>query len=131
MGGEQELSRELIAGLGLRRGCKSEEIVALVRQAGVAVGKPISVLAAPAFRRGEPGLIAAANYLQVDLVLIDDQALHAMQPRCVTHSTLVERAVGHSSVAEASALAAAGPRGRLVLPRIKSRSATCALAEMP
>lgn len=121
----------MIAGLGLRRGCTAEELLALVRQAGVTVRRPIAALAAPAFRRGEPGLVEAASYLQVDLLLIDDHALHAMQPRCVTHSTLVERAVGHSSVAEASALAAAGPRGRLVLPRIKSRSATCALAEKP
>ncbi|MGI4809539.1 MAG: cobalamin biosynthesis protein [Janthinobacterium lividum] len=125
------MSHELIAGLGLRRGCKATEILALVQQAGTAVGRPISAMAAPSFRRGEPGLIEAAAYLQVDLLMIDDHALHAMQPRCVTHSTLVERAVGHSSVAEASALAAAGPRGRLILPRIKSRSVTCALAEMP
>lgn len=124
------MNLELIAGVGIRRGCGSTEIIALVRQASAAVGRPISALAAPAFRRGEFGLVEAANYLQIDLLLIEDHALHAVQSRCVTHSALVERAVGHSSVAEASALAAAGPRGRLVLPRIKSRSATCALAEM-
>ena len=123
--------KELIAGVGMRRGTGSKEIVALVHLASAAVGRPVTALAAPAFRRGETGLAEAARALQIDLLFIEDGALQAMQPRCVTHSAIAERAVGYSSVAEASALAGAGPRARLVLPRIKSRSATCALADTP
>jgi cobalt-precorrin 5A hydrolase len=123
------VTKELIAGVGLRRGTGSEEILALIKLASVSVGRPVTALAAPAFRRGEAGLAEAARALQIDLLLIEDQALHAMQPRCVTHSAIAERAVGYSSVAEASALAGAGPRSRLLLPRIQNRSVTCALAE--
>lgn len=124
------MAKELIAGVGMRRGSGSTEIVALIKLASTSVGRPVTALAAPAFRRGEPALAEAARALQIDLLLIEDQALHAMQSKCVTHSAIAERAVGYSSVAEASALAGAGPRARLVLPRIQSRSVTCALAEM-
>jgi cobalt-precorrin 5A hydrolase len=43
----------------------------------------------------------------------------------------VAAAVGVGSVAEAAALAAAGPAGRLALPRIAGAAATCALALAP
>ena len=113
----------------MRRGCDAAEIVALVRQACAAVGRPVTDLAAPAFKRGEVGLAAAATALGTDLVFVDARALQAAQAHCVTHSDVAARAVGYGSVAEASALAAAGPRSRLVLARISGSSATCALAE--
>jgi cobalt-precorrin 5A hydrolase len=113
----------------MRRGCGSEEIVTLVRQAIAAVGRPVTALAAPSFKRKEPGLAQAAFVLGVDLLFVDDHALHAAQPHCVTHSPVAERAVGYLSIAEAAALAAAEPRAKLVLPRIRGKSATCALAE--
>ena len=123
------MTSRLIAGVGLRRGCDPAEIVALVRQACAAVGRPVTALAAPSFKRRDPGLAKAAATLRVDLLFIDDQALHAAQPHCVTHSAVAERAVGYVSVAEAAALAAAEPRARLLLPRIRGKNATCALAE--
>ncbi len=121
--------KRVIAGVGFRRGCDEAEIVALVRQASAAVGKPVTGLAAPSFKRGEPGLAKAAVTLGVDLLFVDDQALKAEQPHCVTHSAAAERAVGYASIAEAAALAAAKPRARLLLPRIRGTHATCALAE--
>ncbi|MDT7950404.1 MAG: cobalamin biosynthesis protein [Acetobacteraceae bacterium] len=113
----------------MRRGSEATEIVALVRQAIAAVGRPIAGLAAPAFKRGEAGLPKAAFTLGVELLFVDDAALGAAQRHCVTHSAIAERAVGYASVAEASALAAAGPRARLVLPRIRAGGLTCAMAE--
>ena len=113
----------------MRRGCDQAEIVALVRQACAAAGKPITALAAPSFKRGEPGLMRAAFVLGVELLFVDDHALRAAQPRCVTHSAVAEWAVGYASIAEATALAAAEPRSRLILPRIRGRNSTCALAE--
>ncbi len=121
--------REFIAGVGLRRGCSMRDIVNVIQTASAAVGHRVSVLAAPSFKRQEPGLAAASRMLDIELVFIDDRALHLAQPHCVTHSALAERAVGFASVAEASALAAAGPRGRLLLPRIRGHGATCAIAE--
>lgn len=88
-----------------------------------------SALAAPSFKRDEAALAAAAVELRLDLVLIDDASLAAVQASCVTYSAAARSAVGVGSVAEGSALAAAGVDGRLVLARIASGGATCALAE--
>jgi cobalt-precorrin 5A hydrolase len=43
-------------------------------------------------------------------------------------SAVARRHTGLASVAEAAALAAAGPDSRLLLPRISGARATCALA---
>ena len=113
----------IVAGIGCRRGCTAEEIVALVRAAG-----PADALAAPAFKRDEPGLHQAALQLGVPLRFVAEDALAAVQTLCVTRSAAAERATGHASIAEAAALAGGGV---LVRPRIASANATCALARLP
>jgi cobalt-precorrin 5A hydrolase len=45
-----------------------------------------------------------------------------------TRSLRVLALTGLPSVAEAAALAAAGPRARLIVPRVSAATATCALA---
>jgi cobalt-precorrin 5A hydrolase len=124
MGGDETL----IAGLGCRRGCGAAEIVALVHRAEAACGARLTVLAAPAAKCAEPGLIAAASALNLPLRPISPASLAAAQPRCVTRSPAAARALGVASVAEGCALAAAGPAGWLKLPRIASAAATCAVA---
>jgi cobalt-precorrin 5A hydrolase len=113
----------IVAGIGCRRGCAAEEIVALVRAAG-----PADALAAPEFKRSEPGLHEAARQLGLELRFVTDSALAAAQSVCVTRSAVAERATGHASIAEAAALAGGGV---LVRPRIASANATCALASIP
>ncbi|HTI02212.1 MAG TPA: cobalamin biosynthesis protein, partial [Acidisoma sp.] len=54
--------------------------------------------------------------------------LRGEQGRCLTRSARAQREVGLASVAEAAALAGAGPGGRLVLARIAADGVTCALA---
>jgi cobalt-precorrin 5A hydrolase len=120
MGGGEAV---IVAGIGCRRGCPAEDIVALVRQAGGA-----DALAAPAWKHDEAGIAEAARLLDLNLRFIDDAALAAMQDQCPTRSAAVARATGHASVAEAAALAGGG---RLVLARIAGGLATCALAEHP
>ena len=121
----------VIAGIGCRRGCPAEDIVGLVQEACAQAGRPASALAAPAFKQDEPGVRDAARRLAVPLLLVEPAALAAAQPRCPTRSETAARATGTASVAEGSALAAAGPDGRLVLARIAGPRATCALAEEP
>jgi cobalt-precorrin 5A hydrolase len=118
----------MIAGIGCRRGCPAEDIVALVRQAEAACGGVVTALAAPAAKAGEPGLSAAAKALGVPLRLVEQAALVAAQAQCVTRSACAERTLGVASVAEGCALAAAGAGARLLLPRIAAKRATCALA---
>lgn len=62
-------------------------------------------------------------------MLVGGAALAGVEVRCLTRSELASRVVGFGAVAEGSALAAAGAGGRLILPRIASARATCALAE--
>ncbi len=137
MNEQAKSSRALVvAGVGCRRDCDAREIVALVGEAIKAAGDRagigrcrVTALAAPAFKKKEPALLHAAADLGLPLLWIEDKAMRAAEPRCETHSEKAREATGFASVAEAAALAAAGPDGRLVLPRINSGAATCALAE--
>ena len=125
------MSAIIAAGLGCRKGCGSEEIVALVRLALQEAGleaAALSGLFAPAFKHGESGLAQAAERLGVPLVLIPEAVLKAAEPRVLTTSERVVALTGLASVAETAALAGAGPTSRLVRPRIASASATCAIA---
>ena len=113
----------IVAGIGCRRGCPAEAIVALVHQAGGA-----DALAAPDWKRDEAGLIEAAELLGLPLLFADAAALASVQPLCPTRSVVAARVTGVASVAEAAALVGGG---RLVLARIGAGWATCALAERP
>ncbi len=125
----------IVAGIGCRRHCPGEEIAALVRQCMAAAVPPVAwdptrlTLAAPAFKRAEEGIGIAARLLVVPLRWVDENEMMAVAERCVSRSAAALRAVGHASVAEAAALAGAGHNARLLVARLVSTQATCALAE--
>jgi cobalt-precorrin 5A hydrolase len=79
-------------------------------------------------KRGEPGLIAAAEALGFELVFLSRAALAAVAPRLLTRSPAAQRRFGLDSVAEAAALAGAGPKATLLAPRLAADGATCAIA---
>ncbi|MET7243831.1 cobalamin biosynthesis protein [Methylobacterium sp. EM32] len=126
-----EAPRALIAGIGFRHATTADEILALVtdalRQADMP-GAQLAALATAADRAGDRAIVAAAESLGVPLAAIGVEALREAGRRVVTRSVRIEALRGVGSLAEAAALAAAGPDGRLVLPRIASAGATCALA---
>ena len=117
MGGREAV---IVAGLGCRKGCTAEAILALLQQAG-----PLDMLAAPDWKRTEPGLLEAARISGLDLRFVPDAALAAVQDSCVTRSAAVARAVGLASIAEAAALAGGGT---LLRARFGNAWATCAVA---
>jgi len=125
MGGDKAV---IVAGIGCRRACIAADLVALVRDAADRAGVRIDRLAAPADKCSEPGLRDAAAQLGLTMIAVAPADLLAVQPRCVTRSARVQAAVGVASVAEAAALVAVGESGRLLLARIASATATCALA---
>jgi cobalt-precorrin 5A hydrolase len=125
MGGDETMSAQVIAGIGCRRGCAATDILRVVERAG----RKVAAIAVPAFKADEPGVREAARRLGVPVIRVDDAALADVQACCVTRSRIAARATGFASIAEASALAASGPRGRLLLARIAEGGATCALAE--
>ena len=120
----------IIAGVGCRRGCPADDILALIHQAAAATGGcTVAALAVPWFKMDEAGPREAASVLGVPLVPVGGAALAAAEARCATRSEVALRWVGFGAVAESAALAAAGPDGHLVLARIAGPRATCALAE--
>jgi cobalt-precorrin 5A hydrolase len=118
----------IVAGVGCQTVCSTDEIVALVRRALAACGEQTACLATATSRATLPAMREAADVLGLSIEAIDHAALLAEQPRCKTVSPAALRATGLASVAEAAALAAAGPGSRLILPRIASARATCAIA---
>jgi cobalt-precorrin 5A hydrolase len=121
----------IVAGIGCKTGVLAEAIVALLLEVGRDGPSVPSLLAVPDFRRNEEGITQAAETLGIPILWIAHAALKAEQGRCLTRSRRAEREVGLASVAEAAALAGAGPGGTLILARIAAGGVTCALAEGP
>lgn len=121
----------LIAGIGLRPGTGEAELRDCLDRALAAAGvtgEPLPRIATLAARSAEPGLLALARAHDAELVAVPDEALKGFEAACATRSTRVAALYGVGSVAEAAALAAAGPAGRLIQPRIATARVTCALA---
>ena len=77
-----------------------------------------------------PAFTEAARRLNVTAMPVAESALAAAAPHVRTQSARSIAAHGVGSVAEAAALAAAGSCASLILERIASASATCALARL-
>jgi cobalt-precorrin 5A hydrolase len=122
----------IVAGIGCRNGASAAEIEAVIaaalRQAGFAQDR-LGAIATPADKGKEAGIAAAALLYGLPLLFIPTPDLEAAAARCETRSERVLALTGVPSVAEAAALAAAGPEAKLLLPRIAVGPATCALAE--
>lgn len=121
----------IVAGIGLRPGTSEADILACLDDALAAAGLPAGGsmrFATLASRLGEPGIAAAARTRNAELVAIPDEALKGFEASCATRSTRIASLYGVGSVAEAAALAAAGPGGELIQPRIATARVTCALA---
>lgn len=123
----------IAAGIGCRRGTPAPAIIAAIEaalaDAGIARGA-LAIVATMAAKHDEPGIAAAAATLGARLMLVPPDALARAGERTLTHSPRVAALTGVASVAEAAALAAAGPAARLIGPRLALGPATCALARM-
>lgn len=128
-------SRILAIGVGCRRGCPADAIVALVREALVRETAGPDLAAAALFtitaKRDEPGLHEAAAALGLPLRFLPAAALARVADRILTRSARVAALAGVPSVAEAAALAGAGPDAVLAGPRRARDGATCAVATVP
>jgi cobalt-precorrin 5A hydrolase len=121
----------IVAGVGCRRGTAAPDIEAAIREALARAGvtsDALDCIATTAAKNGEAGIVAAAAKLGVAVVLVPEAELLAASGRTVTRSERVRALTGVPSVAEAAALAAAGPSARLISPRLVRGAATCALA---
>lgn len=121
----------IVAGVGSRRGVSAQEVCAAVRGAmerhGVKLHE-ISLMATPALKGSEAGIMRAALDLGLLLVMVPQSQMEAAGARVLSHSERVVALMGVPSVAEAAALAAAGRRSTLIGPRFVLGPVTCALA---
>ncbi len=76
----------------------------------------------------EPAVQELADRLGVPQRFFDAAELEAEAPRLKTPSEVVFREVGCHGVAEGAALAAAGADSELIMPKVRSKRATCAIA---
>jgi cobalt-precorrin 5A hydrolase/precorrin-3B C17-methyltransferase len=124
----------LAVGIGCERDAPADEVVALVREvldaAGLAAGA-VGCVASLMLKADEPAVHAAATELGVPARFFTAAELEAETPRLANPSDLVFREVGCHGVAEAAALAAAGPVAELIVVKTRSARATCAVARSP
>jgi len=129
--GAREALPVLAVGVGCNRGAAPARALALVRAALAEAGlapAAVTVVASIDLKADEPAVQGVAEALGVPLRCYPALRLEAETPRLATPSEVVFRVVGCHGVAEAAALAAAGPRARLILPKRQGEGITCALA---
>lgn len=114
-----------IAGLGFRSAAPESALA----QAIALTGHKPDALATAEGKAHAPQIKALAATLGLPLIAVPEGDL-ANQP-VLTHSPRVAARFGTGSLAEAAALAAAGPQARLLGPRVQTQDgmATAAIAE--
>jgi cobalt-precorrin 5A hydrolase len=121
----------IVAGIGCKRGAAAADIEAAILAALARAGigaTDLKAIATSEAKDSEAGIASAAAKFGVGVVAIPDAALKAAGARATTRSDRVLALTGVPSLAEAAALAAAGPSSRLIASRLVVGMATCALA---
>jgi cobalt-precorrin 5A hydrolase len=121
----------IVAGIGCRKGASAAEIEKAINTALERAGRPLAkldLIATGSIKRDEAGIADAAKARGVRLVFVDHADLERAAARGATWSERVLALAGVPSVAEAAALAAAGPKSRLIAQRVIEGPVTCALA---
>ena len=121
----------LALGVGCERDCDPDELIKLVDETLAAAGlspASVAVVTSIDLKMDEAAVHAVATHLGVVARYFDAPRLDAETPRLKNPSEIVFREVGTHGVAEAAALAAAGPDSELAVAKHKSARATCAVA---
>lgn len=126
--------RVLALGVGCERDIPADDLIGLVEDTLLSRGLAKAAIACVVsldLKAAEPAVHALAAHLGVPARFFDAATLEAETPRLATPSDIVFRETGCHGVAEAAALAATGPQGRLIVPKIVAGRATCAIARAP
>jgi len=118
--------RTLAIGAGCERGTDPVELRELIVQTLAAHGlSPLAVAchASIDVKEDEPAIAGLDN-----VRFFAAEQLNALSSQLKSPSAIVAREVGTPGVAEAAALAAAGPGAELIVAKTKSKRATCAIA---
>lgn len=121
----------IVAGIGCRRGASAQDVEAALSAALNDAGTParaVDAIATSTAKANEAGIVEFARARGIKFIAVAQTELEAAAARGVTKSARVLALTGVPSVAEAAALAAAGPEAQLLVPRVAVGTATCALA---
>jgi cobalt-precorrin 5A hydrolase len=121
----------IVAGIGCKRGTSSEEIVSLISVALAThdiAREKLDAIATETLKADEAGIADAARQLAVCVVPCPLPDLDGIADQVITRSSRVQAIKGVPSIAEASALLAAGHNARLLGARVTAANATCAIA---
>ncbi|MEQ9491465.1 MAG: precorrin-3B C(17)-methyltransferase [Alphaproteobacteria bacterium] len=124
----------LTVGVGCERGIPAAEGVAAVQQVLTAQGYASSSVVAVGsvdLKVDEPAVLAAARSLGCDARFFTVDALEAETPRLKNPSDVVLQEIGCHGVAEAAALALAGPDAVLAVEKQRIGKVTVAIAKAP
>ena len=122
--------KTLVAGMGCERGAGSNELIALLTETLSGADLAAQSLAAIAtidVKADEAALHAIARHFDVPLRVFAADDLAAEAARLENPSEIVRAEVGTPGVSEAAALKA----GELLVPKRKSKRATCAIGRAP
>lgn len=123
--------RTLVMGLGCERNASPSEVIALAEQVLSTHNLAPASLAAIAsldLKSDEAAVHAAAKHFNVPACFFSAENLAKESPRLKNPSYIVAKEVGTPGVAEAAALATAGPDSELIVEKTRSVRATCAIA---
>lgn len=125
-----EAAKDLIVGVGCRRGVACEAVVAAIHEALARASRSLDhvrLLATADIKADETGLIAAARQLGLPVRFISSATIR-QTPLAFQTSSLVQEKVDLPAVAEPAALLA-GRRTQLLLPRQILHGLTVAIAQ--
>ena len=138
-------ANNVVVGVGCERGTESEELIKLVLKALVKnniAPERVALVVSLDLKSDEPAVHELAAYFteisgsECPVRFFDAATLEAQVPDLQNPSEIVFREVGCHGVAEGAALAAVEASGssnsirKLLVPKIKSAKATCAVAEL-
>lgn len=121
----------IVAGVGSRSDVSADDLEQVVRMALERFAVPserLEALATETGKAAEPAYVEAAQRLAVTLVPCTLADLGRVGSAVLSPSRLVQETKGVPSIAEASALVAAGRNACLLGARVATDKATCALA---
>ena len=124
-----DAEKNLIVGIGCRRGAAADDIVAAIGLALKKVKADVSrvrLLATADIKHNEAGLLEAAELLGIGLRLVASEEIRSTAKQ-FKHTPLAARKVGLPAVSEPAALLA-GRRTRLILGKTIIRHVTVAIA---
>ena len=125
-----ESKKDIIIGIGCRRGIQKDDVISgikqVISQAGVALNK-VKYIATIDLKKDEVGLGEACAVLGIPLRIISQDLIKRFNGK-YQKSSFVKRKIGVWGVCEPCALLA-GRKAKLILPKIKLRGITLAVAK--